>query len=87
VKSIIQIEVDTDAIQSVTDSYLATLWNVAQANPSDPFEDRDAGCLVELIGREIIARFLRRTPPELWRHHGGHFDWGKLHLNKQPEAM
>ena len=85
-KATITIEVDTDPHQSYTDSYIAGLWHVAQANPADPFEDRDAGQLVEIIGREIIRRFLRATAPELWHHQGSHFDWGQLHLRKHSQA-
>lgn len=84
-KAIIAIEIDTDSLRSVTDTYLASLWHVAQANPADPFKDREAGELAEHIGREIIARFLRRTPPELWGHNGSHYDFHQLILAKHPE--
>lgn len=81
-KTSITIAVDTDSLKTETDSQLASLWHVAQANPADPFQDRAAGQLAEIVGREIIRRFLLNAPPELWKHQGGHFDWGKLHLNK-----
>lgn len=54
-----------------TDAYLAALWNVAQFNPA-PAEDREACQVVELIGREIIRRWLEKTPPELWHRQGTH---------------
>lgn len=82
-KTSITIEIDTDHITTATDSHLASLWHVAQANPADPFETPDAGRLAERIGREIIRR--ERTGPELWRHQGHHFDWGQLHLKKDKE--
>ena len=65
----ITIEVDEDRLASYQDAQLAMLWHLAQANPA-PHGDRAAGELVERIGREIIGRWLRATPPELWRHQG-----------------
>lgn len=73
-KQAVTIKINTDDLTSVTDTYLASLWHVAQLNPADPFEDREAGVLAEKIGREIIRRFLRKTPAELWSHNGSHFD-------------
>lgn len=70
-KTAITIEVDTDALTSVDDKYLAALWHVGQANPA-PISDRTAGELAERIGREIIRRWLDRTGAELWAHQGGH---------------
>ncbi|MGJ4941412.1 hypothetical protein ACQR1W_12635 [Bradyrhizobium sp. HKCCYLS1011] len=84
-KAEVTITIDTDDLQSVTDTYLASLWHVAQANPADPFQDREAGRLAEYIGREIITRFLRRTPPELWSHNGSAYDFHQLLVVKQPE--
>ncbi len=76
-KLTISIDIDTDGLESKTDSYLASIWHVAQANPADPFADRDAGQVAEIIGREIIRRFLSNTSPELWHHQGSHFEWAK----------
>jgi hypothetical protein len=84
-KTKILIEIDTDSLQSYTDTHVAELWHVAQANPADPFKDRGAGELVEKIGREIIRRFLGSVSPELWRHQGAHYDWGARYLTA-PEA-
>ncbi|WFU40775.1 hypothetical protein QA640_42605 [Bradyrhizobium sp. CB82] len=81
-KTSVTIKIDTDDLRSVTDTYLASLWHVAQANPADPFQHRDAGRLAEHIGREIISRFLRRTPPELWNHNGSTFDFHELVVAK-----
>jgi hypothetical protein len=85
-KTTVSIEIDTDALTSTSDGYVAGLWHVAQANPADPFTHPDAGRLAETIGREIIRRFLRRTEPELWHHQGSHFDWGKRHLESDLRA-
>lgn len=73
----ITIDIDSDLLQSYTDTHLATLWHVAQANPA-PMQDRDAGALAESIGREIIRRFLGNTQPELWAHQGKHHFWMEL---------
>lgn len=70
-KTSITIDIDTDGLASVTDSHLAALWHVGQANPA-PITDRSAGQLAELIGREIIRRWLDRTGAELWAHQGAH---------------
>lgn len=76
-KHVITIEIDEDRLQSINDEYLAQLWHVAQANPA-PFEDPDAGALVERIGREIITRWLRNAPVEVWHHQGRHHYWSLL---------
>ena len=68
-KHLITIEVDDARLGSYQDAQLAMLWHAAQANPA-PHGDRTAGELVERIGREIIRRWLKATPPELWRHQG-----------------
>lgn len=70
-KHAITIRFDTDALTSYTDSFLAQLWHVAQANPA-PITDRDAGEIAENIGREIIRRWLERAPVALWNHQGRH---------------
>jgi len=54
-----------------TDQHLAALWHIAQANPA-PFGDRTACAFAEHVGREIISRWLRSVPPELWAHQGRH---------------
>jgi hypothetical protein len=73
----ITIEIDDSRLTSYSDSHLAALWHVAQANPA-PLEDRDAGELAERIGREIIRRWLSATQPELYRHQGQHQYWFEL---------
>jgi len=71
----ITIEVDEDQLASYTDQHLALCWHVAQANPADGFATREPGELAERIGREIIRRWLRAVPPELWHHQGRHYYW------------
>lgn len=66
-KTTIAIDIDTDALRGYEDSYLAQLWHIAQANPA-PYDDMDAGVVVEQIGFEIIRRFLATTPPDLYAH-------------------
>ena len=73
----VTIEIDTSKLTSYTDSHLALLWLVAQANPA-PLGDRSAGQIVERIGREIIRRWLSGSEPELWHHQGEHYYWNKL---------
>jgi hypothetical protein len=68
-KHAITIEIDDERLASYTDERLALCWHVAQANPAE-YGDYMAGELVELIGREIIRRWLRNVPPELWHHQG-----------------
>lgn len=78
-KTAINIVIDSDELSTVTDQYLADLWHVSQANPA-PMEDREAGEIAEAIGREIISRFLRNTPPSLWNHQGKHAYWYQLRV-------
>ena len=73
----ITIEFDDGALTKYSDEHLAMLWHVAQANPA-PHGDRAAGDAVEHIGREIIRRWLRTTPPSLWHHQGQSYYWKHL---------
>lgn len=83
----ITFEIDSDRFEGYSDTHVAALWHLAQANPA-PMEDKTAGELAEKIGREIIRRFLASTPPELWNHQAVNHHWAKLHLadseQKQP---
>jgi hypothetical protein len=67
----ITIEIDDDRLASYTDEFLAVCWHAAPHNPAG-HGDYMAGELAEHIGREIICRWLRAVPPELWHHQGGH---------------
>lgn len=73
----VTIEIDDQMLQSYTDTHLATLWHVAQANPA-PHADRQAGEIAERIGREIICRWLKATAPEIWKHQGRDYYWKHL---------
>lgn len=73
----ITFEIDPNQISTYNDQHLADLWHIAQANPA-PMENQDAGDLVEHIGREIISRWLKSTPPNLWNHQGRHYYWNIL---------
>lgn len=70
----ITLEIDTERLSSLTDQALANAWMAAQANPA-PMEDRDACELAEHVGREIIKRWLKTVPPELWHRQGNHHFW------------
>jgi hypothetical protein len=74
----ITVEIEDNRLASYTDSHLATLWHVAQANPADQFEDQAAGRLAERIGREIIRGWLKTAEAELWHHQGEHYYWNQL---------
>jgi hypothetical protein len=76
-KIAITIEINPHDLRSYTDTHLATLWHVAQANPA-AFDDRAAGELAEHIGREVIRRWLTTRQPELWTHQGEHYYWNTL---------
>ncbi len=85
-KTAVTIEIDTDQLRNVTDTYLVSLWHVAQANPA-PMEDRSAGQLAEAIGREIIRRFIAERDPELWARQGAHAHFCEaLHLRDKVAA-
>lgn len=70
-KTRISFDLDTTQLDGYTDQHLAALWHISQANPA-PFGDRVACQVPEYISREIVRRFLQRTPPELWTHQVGH---------------
>ena len=70
-KTKITFEIDSDELAGFTDSHIASLWHIAQANPA-PITDKQAGAIAENIGREIISRWLKRTGAELWNHQGRH---------------
>jgi hypothetical protein len=70
-KTTITFEVDTDRLGTFNDEYVAQLWHVSQANPA-PFGDASACHFSELVGREIVRRWLMETPPALWVHQASH---------------
>lgn len=74
----ITFDIDADRLTSFTDSHLAALWHIAQANPA-PHGDREAGELAGAVGFEIIRRWLSATPPELYAHQPSDHHWKTLH--------
>jgi hypothetical protein len=74
----VTVEIDTALLRRYSDTYLASLWHVAQANPAPAFDTPHAGELAERIGREIIRRWLHATEPELYDHQGHHYYWEQL---------
>ena len=76
-KTEITINIDTNALNSLPDDYLACMWAIAQANPA-PIDNRDAGEVAEAVGREIIRRFLKQVDFPLWHHQGKHAFWTAL---------
>lgn len=62
-------EIDTDRLPTWSDQYLAALWHMAQHLPL-PHGDKEAGDLVEHIGREMIQRWLRGVPVPVWNVQG-----------------
>jgi hypothetical protein len=67
----VTIDIGTVELSRYSDSHLATLWHLAQANPA-PLGDRVAGELAERVGREVIRRWLGGTEPVPYRHQGRH---------------
>lgn len=83
----ITFEVDSDRLSGYTDEYLAQLWHLGQANPA-PFGDAAACNFAELVGREIVRRWLGSMAPELWTHQASHVK-AKLSTDRRqllPEA-
>ncbi|MCK6427405.1 MAG: hypothetical protein L6Q75_20310 [Burkholderiaceae bacterium] len=63
----VTFEIDPAGLRTVTDSHLAALWHVSQANPA-PHGDRDACALAGAVTAEILRRWLAETPPDLYAH-------------------
>jgi hypothetical protein len=74
----ITIEFDPDRLASYTDPYLAMLWHLAQHNPADGFERSQPGDLAMRIGWEIIRRWLKHVPPEMYHHQQSHYTGHQL---------
>ena len=67
----ISFEVNSEDLASVDDTRLAQFWHIAQANPA-PFGDPQACEFAELVGREIIRRWVCAASPALWTHQARH---------------
>jgi hypothetical protein len=74
----VTFDIDPARLGSFTDSHLAALWHVSQANPA-PHGDREAGELAAAVGCEILRRWLAATPPELYAHQAGDHAVKRLH--------
>ncbi|MGY0197691.1 hypothetical protein ACWA7J_21715 [Leptothrix sp. BB-4] len=73
----VTFDINPETLGSVTDSHLAGLWHVSQANPA-PHGDRQAGELAMLISVEIVRRWLSTTGPELFAHQAADHYWQTL---------
>lgn len=73
----LSIRSSMECLQTYTDEHLRAWWHIAQANPA-PHGDREAGELVERIGREIIRRWMGGGPVSLLSHQGHSYYWGIL---------
>lgn len=71
-KKTITFEIDTACLPSRTDEYVAALWYVAQCQPA-AHGDHDAGDFAELVGREIIQRWMRGVPVPVWNIQGSDY--------------
>lgn len=73
----ISIEFDLTELHRAPDSRLAMLWHLAQANPA-PHGDEQAGEIAAKVGAEIIRRWLKATPPEMYHHQDSSYYWHHL---------
>ena len=67
----ISFEVNGEDLASMDNTLLAQFWHIAQANPA-PFGDPQACEFAELVGREIIRRWVCAASPALWTHQARH---------------
>jgi hypothetical protein len=74
----ITFEIDETMIPRVTDETLAFWWSVAQHNPASPYDSPEPGELAMKIGWEIIRRWLKGVPPELYAHQQKNWHWKRL---------
>lgn len=63
----ITIKFDPNDLPNYSDEFLAFLWHLAQHNPA-PHGDYQAGEIASQIGFEIIRRWLRNAPAEMYAH-------------------
>lgn len=71
-------------LTSYTDTYLVSLWHLSQINPAK-FGDPEACRFAELVGREIIRRFIAIIAPELWNHQGANIGFEQKIKEGVPE--
>lgn len=70
-KVAVTVEFDLEQLRSYEDGYLALLWHVCQANPA-PVGDRAACGAVEALKLEIVRRWLKVAPVDLYNHQWRH---------------
>ena len=67
----ITIEFKDEMIGLYADSFLAQLHHVCQANPAD-ISDQAAIDAAEAVKAEIVRRWLRSIPVDMFNHQGRH---------------
>lgn len=83
-KHTVVVDLDDQDLPHVDDGHLALLWHVAQANPA-AWGEPSAGLLASKVGHEIIRRWLRGAPLELFRHQEVD-QFHKARIDSLPEA-
>ena len=71
----ITLTIDEFMLTRVSDETLALWWHVAQANPADGFANREPGEIAMKVGWEIIRRWLKNAPVEMYHHQQEHYFW------------
>lgn len=66
-KHTVAVEIDIDGLKNINDEWLKLYWSVAQANPAKS-NDPKAGYLATRINDEIVRRWLKNTPEEMYNH-------------------
>jgi hypothetical protein len=74
----ITFTIDEAMLSTVNDETLSFWWRVAQHNPAHGFDTREPGELAMKIGWEIIRRWLKGIPAELYHHQQSHYYWDQL---------
>jgi hypothetical protein len=77
-KTSITIDFDPDRLSTYTDTHLAMLWHLVQHNPADGFEHSQPGDLAAKVGWEIIRRWLKAAPVEMYHHQQSHYSQHQL---------
>ena len=71
----VTLTIDESMLTRVTDETLALWWHVAQANPADGFAGKEPGEIAMKVGWEIIRRWLKKAPVEMYHHQQEHYFW------------
>ena len=70
-KAAVTVVIDTNDLRNLEDGALAAYWHVSQINPA-PFGDLDACKLADDLRAEILRRWLKAAPVEIYSHQGHH---------------